>query len=319
MDFRKYPGKWASFFLLGMIFLFLPGQNAYQLTQASQQPAQVQEIEINLPAPAFYPVNVTEVAAPFLTAKSAVVMDVDSRVLMYEKNPYIRLLPASTIKIMTAVIALESYNPDKVLMVPPVSYEGQDMELIEGEQITVKNLLYGLLVSSANDAASTLAQDYPGGEKEFIQAMNKKAEELNLENSFFTNPTGMDDEEIFTVSLSYTSTLDLARLTGYALKNPIFAQIVATPRIVVTDISGEISHELFNINELLVQLEGIRGVKTGWTEEAGECLVTYTEREGKGIITVVLGSEDRFGESQALIEWAFANHQWQELLLPTQS
>ena len=319
MNLRKYPEKWGSFFLLGMIFLLLPGQNAYQLTQVSQQPAQVQEIEINLPTPEPYPVNVTEVAAPFLTAKSAVVMDVDSGVLMYEKNPALRLLPASTIKIMTAVVALESYNPDKVLVVPPVSYKGQDMELVEGEQITVKNLLYGLLISSANDAASTLAQNYPGGEKEFIQAMNKKAEELNLENTFFTNPTGMDDEEIFTVSLSFTSTLDLARLTGYALKNPIFAQIVATPRIVVTDISGEISHELFNINELLVQLEGVKGVKTGWTEEAGECLVTYTEREGKGIIIVVLGSEDRFGESKTLIEWAFANHQWQELLLPTQS
>lgn len=319
MDFRKYPEKWASFFLLGMIFLLLPGQNAYQLTQASQQPAQVQEIEINLPVPALYPVNVTQVTAPFLTAKAVVVMDVDSGVLMYEKNPDIRLLPASTVKIMTALVVLESYNPDKVLVVPPVSYEGQDMELVEGEQITVKNLLYGLLVSSANDAASTLAQNYPGGEKEFIQAMNKKAEELNLENTFFTNPTGMDDEELFTVSLSYTSTLDLARLTGYALQNPIFTQIVATPRIVVTDISGGISHELFNINELLGQLEGIRGVKTGWTEEAGECLVTYTEREGKGIIIVVLGSEDRFGESQALIEWAFANHQWQELLPPTQS
>jgi len=319
MDFRKYPEKWASFFLLGMIFLLLPGQNAYQLTQASQQPAQVQEIEINLPVPALYPVNVTQVTAPFLTAKAVVVMDVDSGVLMYEKNPDIRLLPASTVKIMTALVVLESYNPDKVLVVPPVSYEGQDMELVEGEQITVKNLLYGLLVSSANDAASTLAQNYPGGEKEFIQAMNKKAEELNLENTFFTNPTGMDDEELFTVPLSYTSTLDLARLTGYALQNPIFTQIVATPRIVVTDISGGISHELFNINELLGQLEGIRGVKTGWTEEAGECLVTYTEREGKGIIIVVLGSEDRFGESQALIEWAFANHQWQELLPPTQS
>lgn len=318
MNFRKYPVKWGSFFLLGMIFLLLPGQNPYQIAQASWRPAQVQEIEINLPTPAPYPVNVTGIEAPFLTAKAAVVMDRDSGVLMYEKNPDVRLLPASTVKIMTAVIALENYDLDRVLVVPKVTYEGQDMQLLEGEQITVENLLYGLLVSSANDAASTLAKNYPGGEKEFIQAMNKKAEELNLDNSFFTNPTGMDEEELFTVPLSFSTALDLARLSLYTLKNPIFAQIVATPKIVVTDISGEVIHELFNINELLSQLEGARGVKTGWTEEAGECLVAYTEREGKRIITVILGSEDRFGESKTLIEWAFANHQWQ-VLAPIQS
>lgn len=313
MSFRKYPVKWGYFFLLGLIFLLLPGQSPYQLAQASWQPAQIQEIEVNLPAPALYPVNITDIPAPFLTAKSAVVMDRDSGVLLYEKNSNVRLLPASTVKIMTALVTLENYDLKQVLVVPPVSYEGQDMQLLEGEQITVENLLYGLLISSANDAASALAQNYPGGEKEFVAAMNEKAEELNLKNTFFTNPTGMDEEEIFTVPLSFTSTLDLARLTSYALKNPIFTQIVATPKMVVTDISGKIVHELFNINELLGQLEGVKGVKTGWTEEAGECLISFTEREGKGIITVILGSEDRFGESRALIQWAFANHQWQEL------
>lgn len=317
INLKRYPVKRVFFILLGSLFLFFPGQSYYQLTQVFNQPAQVQGTAIDFPTPAFYPVNTSASQVPFLSARSVLVMDKDSSVILYEKNPLLRLLPASTVKMMTSLVALEHYDLDQVLTVPPVSHEGQDIKLIAGEQIKVINLLYGLLVSSANDAALTLAQNYPGGEKAFIEAMNKKAQDLNLANSFFTNPTGMDQEELGFTSLSYTSTLDLARLSVYALKNPVFAQMVATPKMVITDITGEITHELFNINELLTFLEGVKGIKTGWTENAGECLVAYTEREGRGIISVVLGSNDRFGETQALVEWAFANHQWQPFL-PTQ-
>jgi D-alanyl-D-alanine carboxypeptidase (penicillin-binding protein 5/6) len=313
MKFRQYPLKWTSLFLLGSLFLFFPGQNPYQIAQASWRSAPTQEMKIEVPPPASYPVNVTGVEAPFLSARSVLVMDQDSGVVMYEKNPHLRLLPASTVKIMTALVALEHYALDEVLVVPLVSDEGQDMELSAGEQMTVKNLLSGLLVASANDAALTLAQNYPGGEEAFVAAMNKKAEELNLVDSFFANPTGLDQAETLGKPPSYTTTLDLARLGMEALKNPVFAQLVATPKMVVTDTTGKIVHELFNINELVTYLEGVRGIKTGWTENAGECLVAYTEREGKGVITVVLGSNDRFGETKALIDWAFTNHQWQVL------
>ncbi len=313
MNLGQCPLKRVSFFLLGSLFLLFPGQNPYQIAQASYQPPQIQELAFDFPTPASYPIKINGQQAPFLTAKAAVVLDRDSGVLLYQKNPDLRLLPASTVKIMTALVALEHYDLDEVLTVPLVSYEGQDIELEEGEQITFKSLLFGLLVSSANDAALTLSQNYPGGEEAFVQAMNEKAKELNLTDTFFANPTGLDEEELL-LNPSFTSAVDLARLATAALKNPVFASIVATPTISITDISGEIVHELFNINELLFQLEGVRGIKTGWTEEAGECLVAYTEREGKGVITIVLGSEDRFGETRSLIEWAFANHQWQELL-----
>ena len=317
INLKRYPVKRVFFILLGSLFLFFPGQSYYQLTQVFNQPSRVQGTAIDFPTPAFYPVNTGVNQAPFLSARSVLVMDRDSSVILYEKNPLLRLLPASTVKMMTGLVALEHYDLDQVLTVPPVSHEGQDMELVTGEQIKVIDLLYGLLVSSANDAALALAQNYPGGEKAFVEAMNKKAQDLNLANSFFTNPTGMDQEELGFTSLSYASTLDLARLSVYALKKPVFAQMVATPKMVVTDITGGIVHELFNINELLTFLEGVKGIKTGWTENAGECLVAYTEREGRGIITVVLGSNDRFGETQVLIEWVFANHRWQPFL-PTQ-
>ncbi len=297
--------------------MLFPGQNSYQIAQASWQPAQVQGVQLETLKSAPYPYNATGIEAPFLTAKSALVMDRDSGVVIYEKNFHLRLLPASTVKIMTALVALDHYNLDDVLVVPSVSDEGQDMKLMVGEQITVRNLVYGLLISSANDAALTLAYHYPGGQLAFIQAMNAKAETLHLDDSFFANPTGLDEEGLLLIPPSHSSTLDLARLSVEALKNPVFAQIVGTPKIVVTDVAGKIVHELFNINELLFYLEGVKGVKTGWTENAEECLVAYTEREGRGVVTVVLGSLDRFDETRALIEWTFANHQWQLSLPPT--
>jgi len=313
MDSLK--AKRIVFFLFGLALFFLPGQNFYLRLQTVWQPPQTQAVEIDFPAPAAYPVNFTHQPPPLLTARSVLVLDQDSAVVLYQKNAHSRLLPASTVKIMTALIALDHYQLDDVLTVQGINWEGQDIGLREGEKLSARSLLYGLLVASANDAAQVLAKNYPGGERAFVAAMNQKAQELNLTDTYFANPVGLDSDENgdLLADHSFTTTLDLARLTTYALRNPVFAQIVATPKIVISDVTGKIIHPLQNINQLLGRIRGIKGVKTGWTEEAGECLVSFIKRENKGVVIVVLGSQDRFGETARLAEWVFANHSWENL------
>lgn len=311
---RPLKIKRALLFCLCLSFFFIPSQNIYATIPTFYTSPLVEELDIPLPLASFYPLNINNTPAPLLTAESAVVVDRDSAVSLFEKNEKEELLPASTVKIMTAMVALEHYSFDEILVVKSPDEEGQDMELLEDEEITVKNLLLGVLVASANDAALVLAQNYPGGEEVFVERMNQKAQELHLKDTFFANPTGLDsDEEGELLSLrSYSTALDLARLAAVALKNEKILEMVSTPYIEVTDITGEIIHPLYNINELLGQLPGMKGLKTGWTEEAGECLIGYTERGERGIITVVLKSQDRFLETKKLVDWAFDNHLWKD-------
>lgn len=303
--------KRLCLFIFGFSFFLLPGQNYYQTVQTFYLPSQTRQLEFNLSL-ASYPVSLTDVEAPKTTARSVLVIDLDSAVVLHAKNENAWVLPASTVKIMTALVSFDNYALDEILLVGKANDFGQDMKLFEGEKISIQNLLYGLLVVSANDAASVLAQNYPGGEKVFVEKMNQKAQELHLNHTYFANPTGLDSDQSgnLLVDYSYTTSLDLARLAGWALKNPVFAKMVATPKIEVSDISGRMKHQLFNINVLLASLPGIKGIKTGWTEEAGECLVSLVERNGKKIIIVVLGSQDRFGETIKLIDWIFTNHRW---------
>lgn len=313
MNFLKF--KKTSYFLFGLSLFFLPTQNHYLSLPLVWQPSLVIEAGAELPWPASYPVNYTGRKAPALTAVSALVVDHDSAVILFQKNPGVRLFPASTVKIMTALVALDHYQLDEILTVENLDADGQVIELQAGEKISVRALLYALLVASANDAAQVLAQNYPGGETAFVRAMNQKAKTLNLNDSYFANPSGLDYDQFDQLlpDHSLATTRDLARLTVQALRNPVFASIVATPQILITDVTGQIIHPLRNINQLLGQIRGLKGVKTGWTEEAGECLVSYVERSGKGVVLVVLGSDDRFGETARLVNWIFANHEWERL------
>ena len=208
------------------------------------------------------------------------------------------------------MVALDSYPLDQVITVGDVNVIGQKMRLVKGEQMTVKNLLYGLLVYSANDAAEVLAANYPGGRDNFITAMNKKAADLHLANSNFTNPAGLDDPN------HYSTARDLIRASWVAMQDPRFAQMVGTKTIIVTSVDGSIKHNLTNINELLGTVDGVAGVKTGWTEAARENLVTYIVRNNHKVLIAVLGSEDRFGETKTMIDWIFGNFSWQEVKLP---
>jgi len=296
--------------LLALLLFWLAGQRLVKSPQAIILPPPVREFlgfKNLLPTPYPYPVNHYLFSLPPLSAKSVVVLDADSMAILYEKNPDERLRPASTTKIMTALVALDYYSLDQVLTVGDFKVEGSVVGLKPGEKITVKNLLYGLLVSSGNDAAEVLGQNYPGGMASFVASMNEKARKLNLTGTHFTNSIGLDEAE------HYSTAKDLARLSVAALKNSLFAQIVSTPEIAMTDISGEMVHKLKNTNELIGQVDGVKGIKTGWTEEAGECLVTLEERANQRIIIVLLGSHDRFGETKKIIDWVFANFTWESL------
>lgn len=307
-DFGKIilaqPNLLIAFSFWGLFFFFLPGQNIYQTAILNEKRSLLQSLNVSLPLPAPYPIKKNGAPPPYLTANSALVLDLTSSVVLYEKNPTEHFSPASTTKIMTALVALDEYNLSDILTVKAVEINGRVMGLKSGERLTFENLLYGLLVHSANDAALTIAENYPGGREKFILAMNRKAKKMNMENTHFTNEAGFEEPN------HYISSIDLARLSISALGNPFFLQIIETRKITVKDLNGKETHYLENVNELLGKIPGLYGIKTGWTEDAGECLIAATERGGHKIITVVLKSEGRFGETEKLINWAFTNHKW---------
>jgi len=244
---------------------------------------------------------------PTLSAQSVMAVDLVSGVTLYEKDPNKALLPASTAKIVTALVALDTYELNQVLRVGKVRVEGQKMGLVAGEELTFVDLLNGLLIYSANDAAEVLASNHPGGRELFISLMNKKVIDLGLSNTHFSNPVGLDN------GAQYTTTRDLIVVSKYAMKNPVFAEIVGTKEKIVKSVDGRLTHKLTNLNKLLGSVEGVLGVKTGWTENARENLVTEVDRSGKKIMIVVLGSSDRFGETSELINWIFENYSWEEV------
>ncbi|MFC1647179.1 D-alanyl-D-alanine carboxypeptidase family protein [Patescibacteria group bacterium] len=291
--------------ILGLIILFIPGQNIYtmsfgSLISSSSQP--------NIPEPKAnpYPENFTgNLPGEDVSAESIVIRDENSGVYLYKKNENLLLAPASTTKILTAMVALDKYKLDDVLTVKTVVNNGQSMGLVSGEKMTVENLLYGSLIHSANDAAYVLAENYPGGIDTFIKDMNQKAVTLNMTSSNFTNPQGYDNPA------HKVTAIDLSRLASVALANKTIAKMVAIPSITISDINFTYYHSLTNVNQLLGKIPGVGGIKTGWTEEAGENLVTMVERDGHRVILVVLHSEDRFGDTTKLIDWVFSNFKWE--------
>lgn len=244
------------------------------------------------------------VEAPLVSAISAIIVDNKTGISMYEKNPNIHHLPASTTKLMTALVALEKCSLGDIIQVNNVEGEGSQMGLQVGDKVTVENLLYGLLIPSGNDAAFVLAHNCGDSYDQFIAAMNRKAKDLSMANTHFVNPAGYDNE------LQYSTASDLSLLARVAVANPIIARIVKIKSTVVTDITGTKTYYLENVNKLLGVVPGTEGVKTGETDGALENLITKTTRGGNSILIAVLGSRDRFGDSKSLIEWAFQNYKW---------
>lgn len=297
--------KATMFFLLTVFLFLLPYPTVYtQKVPVTHGIEFTNSFKIDAPPP--FPVKAGNDEFPKLSAEGILIQDMPSGVILYSKNAQVRLPPASTTKIMTALVGLDAYKTDDVLTVGKVIKEGRVMGLVPNEKITFESLLYGALVHSANDAAFTIAENYPGGEAKFYEAMNNKAKEIYLTDTHFTNSIGFDDPD------HYTTAIDLAKQAMMGLHNKLFSKIVSTKSITVSDAAYSIYHPLTNVNELLGKIPGISGVKTGFTENAGEILVSEVKKNGRSILIVVLHSRDRFGDTSKIIDWTFRNFVWKE-------
>ncbi len=271
--------------------------NAQQLTLIRPQPIPVLAVEAD-----------QEVSALMarLGAEAVFVSDEDSGSVLLEKNAYQPLPPASTTKLMTALVARDQYFLGQVFTVGEEAFSaGNVMGLRVGEMISLENLLEGLLVTSGNDAAFVLANQYPTGYQGFVEKMNEQARQLGLAQSFFTNPSGLDDER------HLMSARDLAIVFREVMKDEVLAKSVGTAREVISDVTGTIRHPLTATNELIATDATLIGGKTGTTLQAGEVLVSQFDRAGHDIVVVVMGSQDRYRDTQLIIDWVSANYVWQ--------
>jgi D-alanyl-D-alanine carboxypeptidase len=229
------------------------------------------------------------------SAEAYAVLDADTGVLLDSSRADVRLPMASTTKIMTGLLAAEDSNPDRLITVPAecAGIEGSSMYLQAGEVLSLRDVLYGLLLCSGNDAAECIAA-VCGGREEFVSRMNQRAAELGLSNTHFDNPSGLDGET------HYTTAAELAQLTAYALQNPLFAEVVATKSYTAG------THSMQNHNKLLSMVSDCIGVKTGYTQRAGRCLVSAASREGHTVVAVTLNDPDDWNDHIAMLDQAFS-------------
>lgn len=241
---------------------------------------------------------------PTLTAQAVLVQDLVTGQILYQKNIHQRFHPASVTKLMTALVAVEHFKPADVLIVPKEALvSGSTMGLAVGENLTFRSLLYGMLLNSGNDAAYTIAFNYPGGLAVFVDKMNERVAQMKLADTHFDNPAGFDGGD------HYSSAYDLAQIAQTAVSNSQLAKIVATKETQILSWDKSRSHSLKNLNKLLA-VNGVIGIKTGSSQNAGENFIGLVEKDEHKILTVVLASSDRFGETTSLIDWVFTNFEW---------
>lgn len=236
-----------------------------------------------------------------VNAEAAVVMDADSGRLLYAQNPDKRLANASTTKIMTALLTLEQPNQDRYFTVDSdaIQVEGTTMGLQPGDSVTLHQLAAGMLLPSGNDAANAAAVEIAGSEEAFVRLMNQRAAELGLENTQYRNPSGLDAEG------HYSSARDLATLAAHALENEDFADIVSKQEIRMAFGNPPYNRSLYTTNKLLERYPYAIGVKTGYTDDAGLCLVTAAEKDGTRLIIVTLNGKDDVNTHMRLYEHFF--------------
>lgn len=243
----------------------------------------------------FFPHPIT----PPLTAESAIIVDRDSKSVLYEKNANLRFSMASTAKLMTALVALEHFKSNDILTTLTSNVEGVNVGLQRGDRLYFKDALYALLLPSGNDVAFLIAQNYPGGMNAFVQKMNEKAQQLHLSHTHYADPAGLDDDG------NYTTALDLARLAAEITANQIVTDITATKSKIISTVDGSKTFTLTNLNILLGRY-GVIGLKTGHTEGAGDVLITSAVVHGRTYILVVMRSQDRFHDTEVLLSYLTA-------------
>ncbi len=247
-----------------------------------------------------------------VSAASAVLMEANSGTILYEKDADTPRPMASTTKIMTALIAIEENDLTRTVTIPKeaVGVEGSSVYLVANEKLTMEDLLYALMLESANDAATAIAILTAGNVDAFAVLMNRKAEELGLQDTAFTNPHGLDEEG------HYTTARDLAVLTAYALQNQIFRDVVSTYKHKIPLNGEQGTRVLLNHNRLLRSYEGCIGVKTGFTKRSGRCLVSAAERNGVTLVAVTLQASDDWNDHDRMLDYGFARMEAVTLLDP---
>ncbi len=283
------------------------GPNQDQLEQALLRNHSQAEVEIVAP---FYrpsqPIEQGGEALP-LGAVSAYAVDADTMAPLFSLNPDKPLPIASITKIGTALVLLKDHSPDQIITVPPLpAYSTQDalLPLTTGEQFRFDQLLAAALIPSDNDAADSLALTSSGSLQSFSTAMNQLTSDWGIDGAHFSNPSGLVDTD------NYATAKSLAKLANLGLKNQLFAHLTSTPNAKISDLTGR-SFDLKSTNELLGSDPRISGIKTGFTAAAGQCFVGLATIKGHKVITVVLGSSDRFGETKQLLDWIERNWGWE--------
>jgi len=249
---------------------------------------------------------VDEEVAISLGAQSFIVVDVDTNIILAQKKVDLRVYPASTTKLVTAMTALNVFPLDETVKTEEF-LEGKNMGLVNDDELTVRDLVEAILIHSANDAAHNLAKHHSGGVAGFIAEMNKLVKKNGLKNTHFTNFDGIHDQN------HYSSAYDLAQIARLALKNKV---ITESAKIKSKKITSKLGNKYFleTTNELLGSVAEIEGLKTGWTPEAGGCFIGLIRIGDKLVLSVILNSQDRFADTKTVVDWLKKSVSWQDYL-----
>jgi len=256
--------------------------------------------------PIEYPVPVSNVRVPYISARSVFVMDNSTDKILFQINSELQLAPASTTKLMTALVGLEKYSPDEELMITSVcaNVDSTKAYLAQGARYKVRDLIYAMLVSSAGDAACAVASGKISLE-EFVTLMNDKAKQLGMVNTHFSNPIGLDGN-----GNNKSTARDLYILSSAAMEYPLIRDAVDQKTYEIKSTDSAYAENMQNTNRLLWEVAGTLGIKTGTTAEAGEVLIYENADTKKDLVIIVMSSRDRFGDTTKLLDWVNAKYRW---------
>ena len=245
-----------------------------------------------------------ESSGNFSSSTAEIIMEVKSKRILHQKNINEKKYMASTTKILTAITVIENCSLNEIVTVnkKTTGIEGSSIYLKEGEKLTIKDLLYGLMLRSGNDCAETLAHHVSGSNEEFATLMNQTAKKIGVNNSHFVNPHGLHDDN------HYTTAYDLGLISCYAMNNDDFREIVSTKKTTIPNDKNDYDRVLINKNKILSMLEGANGIKTGFTKKAGRCLVSSAKRNGLELVCVVLNCPPMFERSKNLLDDSFGQY-----------
>lgn len=290
----------AVLLCMGAFFVFFT--SVHNVSQNVSAPRDIYASESYLSQGSVFDAAHLSGTSPSVSADSAILIVADTAEVVYAKDPDRRMSMASTTKIMTAIVAIENGDVGRRVKIPKeaVGIEGSSIYLYEGECLTLEELLYAMMLESANDAATAIAIEVGGSVDGFAEMMNEKAAELGLENTHFENPHGLDGDG------HYTTARELAMIAAYAMENEIFRKIVSTRKITIPLNGDEGTRLLINHNKLLRGYDGAIGIKTGYTKKSGRCLVSAAERDGLELIAVTLNAPNDWQDHSRMLDFGFS-------------